>query len=165
MEIVLTQGKTTVIDDSDYNLIKMHKWCAWMSKCGVWYAVTNDKFNNRKQIKMHRLLLGLTDSNILADHIDGDGLNNQRYNLRIATRHQNNLNKKSQCNSTSKYLGVYVTKRKSDGVNRYLSQIKINGKSTHLGTFDTEFQAALEYDKMAKIHFGEFARLNFKNDE
>lgn len=93
------------------------------------------------------------------DHIDHDTLNNKIENLRAATRIENNRNNKSKKGSSSEYLGVFIVNR-PNRLLRYAAQIGINKRSTHIGYFDTEEEAALAYNKMAIKHFGEFANLN-----
>lgn len=90
------------------------------------------------------------------DHIDHDTLNNRIENLRAATRTQNNMNTRGNKNTSSKYKGVFYVKR----ANRWAAQIGINSKSTHIGYFLTENEAALAYNEKAKFHFEEFAFLN-----
>ena len=107
MEIKLTQGKIALIDAADYTLVKDYNWCA-VNTHNLWYAVGRQK-GSRKQVKMHRLLLGITNSKILVDHKDGDGLNNTRENIRVATSSQNGANRNST--GKSKYLGVSLSKR------------------------------------------------------
>jgi hypothetical protein len=88
------------------------------------------------------------------DHIDGNPLNNQRNNLRICTHHQNCLNNRG-CGK-NRYKGVYKIK------NTIYSRIQYNGIDRYLGSFKTEEEAAMAYDKEALVLFGEFANLNFK---
>lgn len=109
---------------------------------------------------MHRLILGITDPKIQVDHKDGNGLNNQRSNLRIATHAENMFNRSSSKNSTSSYLGVSW----NTANRRWLAAIKRNGITTHLGSFKDEKLAALAYNKASLEMTGEFARLN-KVDE
>lgn len=113
---------------------------------------------------MHRLILGLTDPKIEADHIDHDGLNNQRSNLRATTKRQNRYNSRKDSNSLSKYRGLRLTSRKWRGKNYRYWQARImkDGISYHLGLFKNEEEAARAYDVKAKELFGEYANLNFK---
>lgn len=93
---------------------------------------------------------------IVVDHKDRNQQNNKIENLRAAIFVDNSRNKTSRIGSTSKYLGVNFDKIRG----RWLSRISINGKSKNLGRFDSEIDAAIAYDNMAKLHYGEFANIN-----
>lgn len=167
-EIQLTQGKVALVDDEDFEYLNQFKWHAHKSR-STYYAKGYDK-NTNKKIIMHRHILGLTNSKIFGDHKDGDGLNNQRTNIRIATPSQNQKNKKPS--GISKYIGVSFHTSKSKYFSKkeniikeysntgWMASITINGKFTYLGKFDSEIEAAKEYNKAAEKHHGEFARLN-----
>src|SRR5262245_35202767 len=91
IEVPLTRGKVALIDDADYELVSRFKWHAQRGGYGnTYYAVTNIRLPDGKwtALRMHVLLLGHKG----IDHIDGDGLNNQRSNLRLATQSQNSAN-------------------------------------------------------------------------
>lgn len=104
---------------------------------------------------MHRQILGLTNPDIKTDHIDRDGLNNQRNNLRIATKSQNNANRRSHKNSTSKYIGVHKTAK-----NKWIASITKMRTHLYLGIFIKEEDAAKCYNKFADKLHGQFANLN-----
>jgi hypothetical protein len=89
------------------------------------------------------------------DHINGNGFDCRRRNLRLATQRQNTRNKSSARSSTSRFLGVSKCKGGS-----WVAQIRANGKNTHLGYFDREENAAQAYNFAALEYFGEFARYN-----
>ncbi len=107
---------------------------------------------------MHRLLIKIPNG-FQIDHIDGNGLNNQKLNLRIATASQNQINRGKQKNNTSGFKGVFGRKDK----NKWRAQIKFHGKTKHLGYADDKIEAARIYNKAAVERFGEFARLNQLN--
>lgn len=157
-EIQLTQGKVALVDDEDFEYLNQWKWHVRDNR-NTFYAQRNEYDENGKHliIHMHRVILNLTDRHIFGDHIDFNGLNNQRYNLRIATRRQNNTNKKSSKNSTSSFLGVSYHKSR----NNWRATIFKDYKQIHLGSFKTEIEAAKAYDKHALEIHGEFANLNF----
>lgn len=154
-EIKLTQQKVSLVDDEDYEFLNQWKWCAAKSKSGLFYAVRKFRTDgNQTTILMHRVIMGVLDKKVLVDHQDMDGLNNQRYNLRIATYSQNNANRSSRKDSSSKYLGVDRHKGK------WRVKIGKNGKCYHVGMFSNEDDAALAYNEAALKHHGEFANLN-----
>ena len=149
------------VDDADYDYFNQFNWTAQPHGKTV-YAVRNITLptGKRKALRLHREIMRLNDAKIEVDHIDLNGLNNQRSNLREANRLQNNRNTTSRICSTSKYLGVSMKRKHSN--KKWVSQINFNGKKQHLGYFKYETDAAFAYDKKAKEIFGEFANLNFK---
>lgn len=151
IEIHLSQGKVALIDDEDLPFIQAHSWTAIKRRNG-WYAQTC--LGSRTYILMHRLLIG-TDA-IGVDHIDGDGLNNQRSNLRIADQTQNNANQRKRPGTSSRFKGVSWSEERQ----KWLAQIAVNGKRRNLGRFLDEEEAARTYDRAASLAFGEFARTN-----
>jgi len=102
---------------------------------------------------MHHVILNTTEE---IDHIDGNGLNNQKYNLRKADG-KNVVNRQKFKNSTSKYKGVFWNKK----LGKWQTQIRVNKKAIYLGLFEDDIEAAKAYDKVAIAYFGEFAKLNF----
>lgn len=152
-EIQLTKGKVALVDDDDYGWLVQYSWYASFN--GHWYAVTNVRVaGKKKKVYMHRVISGVKDPKIEIDHIDGDGLNNTRANLRQATRSENMCNRSNQRNNTSGWKGVY----RRD--NKYRAQIEIRQKSRHLGTFDTPEDAAAAYDRAARELHGVFSSTN-----
>lgn len=156
VEIAMTQGKVVVIDEEDLDIVRHISWCPKKDREG-WYA-RGVIPETKRRVYMHRLILGITDPNTEVDHRDGNGLNNQRANLRQATRTQNARNKGKHKVKQSRFKGCY---QRNDRRNRlWRSTICVNGKSKQLGYFTTEEEAARAYNEAAKQYFGEFARLN-----
>lgn len=156
-EIQLTQGKVTKVDDEDFEFLNRWKWQAQVigKKC---YATRCVKRNCIKTYYyIHREIIGVTDSKVKVDHRDGDGLNNQRYNLRKATHTQNIQNSEKSKNNTTGYKGVFLNK----GTNKYFVQMMYQGKYFRSYSYNTPEEAAHVYDEAAKEHHGEFANLNF----
>jgi len=90
---------------------------------------------------MHRFLMGVHHSTLpLVDHIDGDGLNNTRCNLRLVSYSHNQYNRKMQKNNTTGYQGVCLAPR-----GKYRAVISEKGKQRFLGIFDTAEQAHQAY--------------------
>lgn len=106
---------------------------------------------------MHRVILN-TPKGMESDHINGDGLDNRRCNLRICTTSQNQQNQQTQSRiKSSGFKGVNWAKR----ANKWVARIVIAKKEMWLGSFDSELKAALAYDNAAKKYFGEFSKTNF----
>lgn len=156
-EIRLTKGQIALVDDADYDFLNQWKWCALKLK-KVYYA-TRAEGPKRKRIfiLMHRQIMN-TPSGLQVDHIDHNGVNNQRSNLRNCTIQQNRANRTSF--GSSQYLGVSVYKE--HGVKRIKAGIQKDGRSVHIGLFKTEEDAAKAYDEKAREMHGEYANLNFK---
>lgn len=157
-EIVLTQGQVAIIDDADFPFISRFKWCAHKRRKG-YVAVRNIKIPGKgwRPINMSRFLLNPSD-NSFVDHINGNGLDNRRANLRFATPAQNQYNRAKNKNSASRFKGV-----RRDGKGHWMAAITYKRKAIHLGTFSTEKTAAHAYDVGAKILFREYARFNMGN--
>jgi hypothetical protein len=160
-EIPLTQGYVALIDDKDFERVSAHKWTAAVCrrKDGtIWnvYAMRGVQVGGAPYtIRLHRFIMGVNDSMMTVDHIDHDGLNCQRTNLRVATRKQNSANQKKQSGTSSQYKGVYM---KRGG--KWCAQIGFNKQKKILGIYDNEEDAAAAYNRAAAEIFGEFASLN-----
>lgn len=156
MEIKLTQGKVALVDKEDFEELNKYKWCA--NRTGnTFYALRNslnDVNKKKHKIYMHRLIMN-PSKDMFIDHIDNDGLNNTRKNLRICTKSENNMNSGKQKNNTSGFKGVSWNKPKK----KWIAQISINGVTTHLGYFDTAEEAYKAYCEACIKHHGGFANL------
>jgi len=156
--IKLTQGKYALVDDEDYKQINNYKWRTHKIKNNLYATRSIYRNGLGKLIYMHRQILNLTNNKIQADHIDNNGLNNRRKNLRVCTNQENNRNKKKINKKTSsKYKGVHYLKRDS----KWIASICIDNKNYNLGHYKNEKEAGLIYDYYARKHFGKFAILNF----
>lgn len=153
-EIPLTQGYVAIVDDEDYELVSKYKWC--LSGGKYKRAVTSIKSNGKNiLVYMHRLIMNPPEGYVV-DHINGDGLDNRRNNLRIATHRQNIINSKARI-GTSKFKGVFWDKSS----NSWRARIRNSYKWIDLGHYDNEIEAAIAYDKRAYELWGEYARTNF----
>lgn len=154
--IPLTKGKVAIVDEADYDFLVTSHWRA-MSGYGTYYALS---WRDGREHLMHRLILN-AESNLYVDHRDGNGLNNQRANLRAATNSQNLQNSKLRKDNTSGFKGVSAQTLRGKKTGRWSARIKFNGRLTSLGMFSDAVEAAIAYDNKARELFGEFARLNF----
>lgn len=149
--IELSQGKTAIIDSLDVCLVDGLNWSAMKGSGGIWYA-----YSGLMKKRLHQVILKTNK----IDHIDGDGLNNRRSNLRPASPLENARNRKVRIESITGYKGVNVRPGEV-----YRSRITTGGRRLHLGDYKTPEAAALAYDEAALKYFGDFARLNFPKRE
>ena len=140
-EIQLTQGRVALVDDDDYEYINSMKWFAHVDKRSksLNYACRTVRVGKKiTRIFMHHLVIGKPQKGLVTDHIDGNGLNNQKQNLRLVT-HRINMQNNHKPNKSSNFLGV--TKQG----NRWMSQIRINKKYHYLGLYGTQQEAHDKY--------------------
>jgi hypothetical protein len=152
--IYLGEGEWTILDQQDYYRLGNFKWFLKGRYALRSFKIGPDK---TKMISIHREIMNAPDG-LLVDHRNGDGLDNRRSNLRLATHSQNQCNKlKIKTKATSKYVGVNFDKSRG----QWAARIRHNNKEIWLGRFDSEIDAARAYDQAAMKYHGEFARLNF----
>lgn len=155
--IPLTKGKVTLVDDDDFEYLNQWTWFTVESH-KTFYAVRTDYPTPSKGVRiwMHKEILRLNDPNLYVDHIDRNGLNNQRSNLREATRSKNMVNRSNFINSKSKFKGVSWDSQR----NRWKVYVVNDGVKNFVGRFKSETEAALAYNEACKKIHGEFACLN-----
>ena len=155
-EIPLTQGRVALVDDRDFDRLSQYNWQVAIRNHTAYAAMDIGGRRNRKRIYMHRMIMDAPD-NMTVDHINGDGLDNRRENLRLATRQQNVANRlRTRKQTHSKYRGVFLAANKR----LWFAQIVADGQSIYLGSYRTQREAAIAYNEAALQHFGEFAYLN-----
>jgi len=152
--IGLTCSKVAIVDDDTFDYLNQWKW----QYDGHGYASRRETigYKKSKTVLMHREIIG-TPKGMETDHINGNGLDNRKSNLRICTTSQNGMNRDKQLNNTSGYKGVRFDKRGG----KWQAYIRFDHKFVHLGLFIDAKEAAKAYDIAALRLFGKFAKTNF----
>ena len=147
IKIPLTQGLNAIIDDEDARLSE-YRWYAQKDPNGLVYARRWSGTVNGRQVpeRLHRAVLGISDPKMIVDHINGDGLDCRRGNLRVVTALTNARNRRysDKHNKTSPYLGVTARHGK------WRARIKHEGRLVQIGTFETAElanQARIKYEE------------------
>jgi AP2 domain/HNH endonuclease len=157
--IQLTKGHIALVDDDDYERLGANKWFANWNQCTKsYYASRNSprkKGEKHTVIRMHREVMQAKPGEHV-DHINRDTLDNQKSNLRLCTRSQNNAHKGVRANNTSGLKGVCWHKR----AQKWTANISTNGKRSYLGIYATKEEAARRYDAAAIEQHGEFSITN-----
>jgi len=156
VEIMLVSGEITLVDD-EFGYLSSY---VWYRLPGKYTNYARAKINGKWEI-LHRLIMD-TPVGLFVDHIDGNGLNNQKLNLRNVTTRENNIWKNRNKSAKNPYRGVYFHPKTGKWRARICGNGRINPIS--LGLFHDPETAAKVYDKAAKEYFGEFARLNFPQE-
>lgn len=147
-----------IVDAADYEVVARYRWRVLHRHNGKVYAHASITGGS---LYMHRLIAG-TPAGYETDHINGNGLDNRRANLRIATRSQNSANmgkprRPDGSPASSVYKGVTWVK----GTRKWVAKITVSKRCKYLGSFASEVEAARAYDAAAEAAWGDFARLNF----
>jgi hypothetical protein len=153
VEIPLTHGLCALVDDLDVRFVQPYTWWALIQQHTT-YAVREIRKPDARRTtqRMHTLLTGYK----LTDHINGDGLDNRRANLRPANSRQNTHNRRKMPASRSRYKGICLHRPGS-----WQARLRPGERTVSLGYFTSEEAAARAYDAAAREAFGEFACLNF----
>lgn len=159
-KILLTQGQFALVDDEDFEYLSKWKWYAHRrSSRYTYYAMRNDYTNGKKQIRMHNaiaLKYGINDYEEL-DHIDRNGLNNQKTNLRTVTRGENNFNRRNY-GALPKGIRLHKStyKKKNGDIVEYINyqaRINVNSKSIFLGNHKELKNAIKAYEEATKKYY------------
>jgi primase-polymerase (primpol)-like protein len=145
-EIPLTKGYYATVDDEDYSRLNAFKWHVYQRGTTIYALRTIKAINGRTTEYMHRVILGVPVG-MDTDHIDGNGLNNQKSNIRIVTTRENAQNRHQI--TVSKYPGVSF--ERSSLTSPWRAKIQVSGKIRHLGYFKTEEDAATAYRVACEI--------------
>lgn len=149
-----------LVDDEDLDRLAMSRWFPTWRR-GTFYARRNASSGRGRNTTeyMHRVILGVPPG-VKVDHVDGDGLNNRRANLRRATSAENARNGRAHGGKHSRFKGVTSTTRHARPGHRYwIAQITVDGRNIKRHAA-SELDAAQLYNDLARKYFGEFARLN-----
>lgn len=146
-EIIATNGRSILIDSVDFVLLSQYNWNV-VKIHRKNYARKTSGYNGESGKYMHQLIL-YAPKGLEIDHINGDGLDNRRENLRLASHAQNIVNADFNQNMFG-YRGVYKNRK------RYGAQTKVNGKKVHIGTYDTPEEAHQAYLNYMIKKWGEF---------
>jgi len=156
-QIELTKGNVALVDDEDYQ--RLSRWSWWVVPSGSRHKLYAQRWDNtvkpRRAVWMHRVVCNAPPGTQV-DHINMNGLDNRRENLRVCTQGQNQANRGPQQNNKSGYKGVCPISRRG----YWQASIRHNRKSIYLGEFSSKKDAAQTYNKAALELFGEFAYLN-----
>lgn len=157
--IPLTQGKYALVSDEDYERVSAYKWFASVNRGHTWYAMrTVQSGDVKRNIYLHRFVANAPDG-VLVDHINHNGLDCRRENIRLVTRQQNGWNARRTASFASKYKGV--TPRRYG----FEARLCIDGKQVSLGLYPTDIDAARVYDAAAVLTRGEYAHINFHDTD
>lgn len=158
VEVPLTRGQVALVDEEDAPAVLAHKWYTRRVRHAFYAARSLPRVGGvRREQRLHTFLTGWP----LVDHVNGNGLDNRRANLRPATNAENMRNRRRYANNTSGFKGVTFDKAKG----RWKAQIRLDGRRRYIGRYDTAEEAARAYDAAARELHGEFARLNFPTTE
>jgi hypothetical protein len=159
IEIAIRGGLVAYISPEDVERVQRYTWRRFQSHGNIYavaYIPEDWALYRRRETFMHRLIMNAKPGQQI-DHKDGNGLNNTRDNLRIASHTLNMQNSKSRSGSTSRYKGVSWNTQRG----KWVAQIRYDGRTRFLGYYTYEDEAARVYDEAALIGHGESARLNF----
>lgn len=158
-EITLSKGKAVaLVDDSDFSWLNRWIW-SLSGRYAKRVGRKEDGDLRGRSILMHRQILGVRESKVFCDHVNHEGLDNRRVNLRVCSQSQNQGNSRLCSDSSSGYKGVYFVRVKALS-KPWKAQVAVDKRIKHLGYFHTKEQAALAYNEAALNYFGEFACLN-----
>lgn len=157
-KLTTSNGFEVLVDDEDYERLSQYNWYATGDK-HTHYAIRREYANGKqKNIRMHRELMNPPEGKVV-DHINGNGLDNRKENLRVCLQSQNCRNARKY-EASNRYIGVTYLKTKD----KWQANGNMDGKQVYLGIFDCEIAAARARDAYVRQHYGEFAKFNFPQE-
>jgi hypothetical protein len=147
-------GQSILIDEDSYWAV-----CGFVWGIGKQGYCTTSPYRDKKQrqIKLHRMIMNVTDPKIYVDHINGNKLDNRKANLRLCGATGSSRNRgKPKKQTASQYKGLYYNKK----IKKWCARVCVDKKKVNLGYFETELEAALAYNEGVGRYHGEFARPN-----
>jgi hypothetical protein len=157
--IPLTRGRFAKVDPEDYPWLAQFRWHCKTSATAAYAVRTVTEAGRTRRIYMHRQIMNTPD-HLVCDHVNHDGLDDRRANLRNCTTAQNNANRRPRARTTSRFIGVSWDRARR----KWAAHIKKGGKQKNLGLFDDEIAAARARDTAARKLHGPYAKLNFPRD-
>ena len=163
-KIPLTRGLFATVDDDDYDALMKQKWRAVASN-HTFYALGSTSRKDSPEYRQHALFMhrvvNKTPEGFYTDHINGDGLDNRKCNLRTCSPQENNRNRRAKKGSKSKFKGIVWRPK----IKRWEAKAVIDKKYYYLGSFVNEIDAANAYNEFVRNNFGEFCYKNKGEDK
>lgn len=154
MIVKTAKGVEFKVSPEDFDSVAAFPW--HVRNRGYVARTIRDENGKRRQLHLHRFILGVDDAGVMVDHINGDPLDNRRENLRVCSNSENQRNRGVSKNSSTGYKGVCFHKQSG----KYRAQIRHQGARHTIGQFPTPEEAAHAYNKASISLHGEFAVLN-----
>lgn len=159
-ELALRNGGVTLVDADDYDWLNKFKWQMLTTPQGRHYVQRSVKVAGKVHSQfLHRLIMD-APKGMVVDHVNNDGLDNRRSNLRVTTQSRNLMKQTPRKTSTSQYRGVSLYKY----TGRWTAKARVDGREYPLGYFGTEEEAARAYDRLVYDLTHDLAFLNFPNE-
>lgn len=155
ISVPVSGGKAfAIIDADDADRVLSHKWCFNKIVAGKYYVHRRlPKADGGKLIKLHRLIMCVSDRKICVDHINGDTLDNRKENLRLCSQGENMRNYRNAWGKEG-IRGIQKTR-----TGKYRARIRFLGKFYNIGTFETQYDASVAYSFASSVMHGEFGSL------
>lgn len=153
------RGREVLLDEQDLDLFEAYRWHVRTLRSGHSYVCSGAKIEGHSSTVLFHRVITNCPAGMVVDHINGNGLDNRRANLRVCHQACNVRNARKVRGTKNRYKGTKLTP-----CGRWQAHIW-HGRTINLGSFETDVQAAAAYDAAARELFGEFARTNFGQPE